>query len=132
MDEEDFPLTIEVKEVDLRNFILNHQALTTQSRRKYDELLVGNYPFFLTDLQSGRLNTYRGSFVVYHKGILCGQNDNSDASLLYERAYKYYGKSNLAVFYVPKIDEPQRQGLEKALGEIFNVPEWLVERIRSS
>ena len=61
------------------------------------------------------LDSYRGTSVAYHKGILCGQSINGRE--LYDEAQQYYGSSNLAVFRVPRRTESLENLLREALGQ---------------
>ena len=79
-------------------FLLSHDALAKQPDRGDDG--SSNAPCFKEDYEQGKLNRYRGTYVAYHKGVLCGQSKEGD--LLYKAATNYYGRSNLVVFEVPK------------------------------
>lgn len=79
-----------------REFILTPGALSSQPDRGKD---ADNTEYFGKDLESGRLNAFRGSFVAYQKGVLCGQSKDRD--LLFRSARACYGQSSLDVFQVP-------------------------------
>ncbi len=97
----------EIKVVDLREFILSHDALSIAPERGKSH--EDNMFWFEHDLRSGHLKQYTGTFVAYQIGILCGQS--RDGEKLYDQAHAYYGSSNLAVFPVPE----NLDGLAKAI-----------------
>ncbi len=65
-----------------------------------------NSDFFMQELRGGMLDKYRGMFVAYQKGFLCGSGN--DMERLYETASEAHGQSGLAVFRVPKKSEEQK------------------------
>ena len=87
----------EIQVVDLRDYILSHEELARQPIRGRG--VLGNDVFFEMDARAGVLDRYKGSFVLYHKGVMCGQSN--DGEVLFEEAGNYYGKSDLSVFKVP-------------------------------
>ncbi len=101
------------KSSSLREYLLDHNGLSSFPNKGDNERV--NVPCFREDLKEGRLNFYRGESVAYHKGVLCGQS--ADGNDLYNKAKEYYGKSNLAVFRVPKEEETLDTILTEALGE---------------
>jgi hypothetical protein len=55
------------------------------------------------DLQTGELNRYRGTYVAYKEGILCGQS--KDGELLHKEAIFNLCSPNLEIYNVPKNGE---------------------------
>ena len=82
----------------LTEFILDHDGLAKQKIRA--EELSDVKSFFKMDYRNGTLESYKGTFVLYWKGILCGQSANAERLL--KKAQNYYGRSNLLLFEVPK------------------------------
>ena len=80
-----------------REFYLNHELLSKQPNR--GDVGQDNKKFFFHDLVHGKLDSYAGSNVLYHKGVFCGQA--ADGEHLLQSAQRYYGHSNLASFRVP-------------------------------
>ncbi|MBI2110235.1 hypothetical protein HYT51_00440 [Candidatus Woesearchaeota archaeon] len=100
--------------VTLENYLLSHNELAQQAER--GDVAADNLLFFKLDLRHGKLDRYEeGSFVAYHKGVLCGQSFNRHN--LVNTAIGYYGDSNLAVFRIPKKGEILEKTLEDALGK---------------
>ena len=89
------------KSIDLTGRIMTHDELAKTPDRgtsgQYNEL------FFEIDFKSNLLDKYRGTAVLYWKGILCGQGP--DPKELFKKAENYYGQSNLTVFVVPQKEE---------------------------
>ncbi len=63
-----------------------------------------NLPAFESDLKEGRLDAYRGTFVAYFGGVLCGQS--ADLRGLRELALGELEKEKLSIFRVPGAGEP--------------------------
>jgi hypothetical protein len=103
-----------IRVLDLTEYILSHAELAAQSER--DESGNSNTLWFFEDLKSGALNRYKGTYVAYHKGTLCGQSSEKDS--LFKQAQNYYGRSNLAVFRVPETPLLFSSSLDDALGDI--------------
>jgi len=100
--------------VTLEHYLLSHDELSQQAER--GDVAADNLLFFKLDLRQGKLDRYEeGSFVAYHKGVLCGQS--VQGLKLFNTAKGYYGDSNLAVFRLPKKGETLKKTLEDALGE---------------
>jgi len=100
--------------VTLEHYLLSRDELAQQAER--GESAADNLLFFKLDLRQRRLNRYQeGSYVAYHKGVLCGQS--FQRLNLFNAAKKYHGSSNLAVFKIPKKGEIIEKTLEEALGE---------------
>ncbi len=95
-----------------REYILTHGQLSAQKER--GDSYLDNFPAFEEDLKLARLDDYRGDFIAYQKGILCGHSKNGHE--LYETATSYYGGSSLAVFRVPMNDEPLESAKKNAFG----------------
>ena len=89
---------LNVNKTMFRGSILRHDRLLPD--RKGNE---GNKFWFKSDFLRGELDKYKESFVVYHKGVLCGQGTKKKQ--LYDAASSYYGSSNLAIFSVPEDGE---------------------------
>mgnify|MGYP001560746907 CR=1 FL=1 len=81
-----------------REFVLSHHALSKVPDRC--ETRGENKTVMSADLKTGMLDHYKGSFVAYQKGVLCGQS--ADAARLTKAAGMYYGDSGLSVFKVPE------------------------------
>ena len=98
----------------LRNvkFILSHAALSRYNERGNEK---SNIPYFKEDLENGKLDSVRGHYVVYWKGILCGYSQEGET--LFIRAGEYFGNSNLAVFRVPQKNENLEAVLREAQGQ---------------
>ena len=79
-----------------QNYLLSHGSLAKIPDKGRNGTV--NLPCLREDLDNGRLDQYRGSWVAYHKGVLCGES--SEGRGLYEAAWTYYGKSNLTIFRV--------------------------------
>ena len=100
--------------IKLEEYILSHGGLSKQLDR--GETAADNLLFFKLDLRQRRLNRYQeGSYVAYHKGVLCGQS--SEGLRLFNTAKEYYGSSNLAVFKIPKKDERLSELVGVILGD---------------
>ncbi len=82
----------------IREYYLTHGALAQQPTRAGD-----NQSLFVHDLIDGRFLGYRGSYVAYQKGVLCGQS--VDGETLFDCTGRYYGISSLGVFKVPSRTE---------------------------
>jgi hypothetical protein len=78
-------------------FYFSHALLAMQPKR--GDLPSDNTRSLLEDLTSGVLLGYEGSYVLYQKGVFCGQSRDWGELLI--TAQRYYGGSNLAVFKVP-------------------------------
>ncbi len=63
----------------IRNYYLSHGELSQLSERGNSER--DNIPSFRDDLRMGFLIGYDGTFVAYHKGVLCGQARDGDELL---------------------------------------------------
>jgi hypothetical protein len=81
--------------------ILTHGELCKQPER--GKTGKDNESFFRADFSASLLDLYKGTSVLYWKGILCGQGENPQE--LIERAANYYGESNLSVYVVPEKEE---------------------------
>jgi hypothetical protein len=104
----------ELSIIALNEYILNHGELAKQPN--CGDNASSNLPAFIRDLSDNRLERYKGTFVLYWKGILCGQSEHPD--LLYKQASDYYGKSHLACFFVPQHKSASHKlTLIDALGE---------------
>lgn len=95
-----------------REFLFSHEELSRHKRNDW----VSNQPYFQMDYRQGKLDEYKGTFVAYHKGVMCGQS--ADGQKLYSEAEQYYGKSNLAVFRVPKTWEEMETAIQESRGEL--------------
>jgi hypothetical protein len=96
---------------DLTGRILSHEKLSAQIKRgKSGE---DNEKYFREDFKSHILDEYKGTAVLYWKGIPCGQGRN--AHELLEKASNYYGSSNLTVYNVPQ----DADGLDKAVANAY-------------
>ncbi len=105
---------VRVKEsLDLKEYLLEHGGLLQFPDKGSNGTVNG--PYFIKDLVENKLDSYRGEFVAYHKGVLCGQS--ADGKNLYDTARDYYGQSNLAVFRIPNAGETLEYVLEEAIGE---------------
>ncbi len=101
--------------ISLSEFLYSHGELAAHDDRANST--EGNAACFINDLLTGTLERYRGTYVAYQKGILCGQSSKRS---LYNAASAYYGSSSLSVFRVPdnKIeDEPCVELLQEKLRE---------------
>jgi hypothetical protein len=96
------------------DYLLSHEELSHQESR--GESGSDNVPFFRKDVTSGLLDDYKGTAVAYHKGVLCGQDKDSDE--LFRKASSYYGTSSLAVFLVPEEASKLEDSVSGALGDI--------------
>jgi len=70
--------------------------------KKRENGSADNRESFLDDLKSGMIPVFfRGKFVAYRDGVICGQSSNGWE--LYQKAEEQYGKDNpVKVFKVPK------------------------------
>jgi len=70
--------------------------------KKKENRSTDNRESFLDDLKSGTIPVFfRGKFVAYRDGVICGQSRNGWE--LYQKAEEHYGKANpVKVFKVPK------------------------------
>ena len=84
----------------LEEYILSHGDLAREPEGPNG---LANAVCFMADLWRQRLEPYRGTFVAYHRGVLCGQSANRD--VLWTEASAYYGSSTLAVLHVPVAGE---------------------------
>jgi len=55
---------------------------------------------FSLDLENGKLEHYRGTHVLYLRGVLCGQSRSCRD--LYENALARYGSINFTIYQVPE------------------------------
>ncbi len=97
----------------VRDYYLNHWELSLLPERGSCER--DNIHSFCDDFRRGFLIGYDGTFVVYHKGVLCGQARDGDELLSVTQ--EYYGSSNLAVFRVPNATETIEDALKEAQGQ---------------
>jgi hypothetical protein len=103
----------DIQVIELSEYILSHEALTHQKNR--GDSASANSISFKLDFMEGLLDHYKGTSVVYHKGVLCGQSANKNK--LFKKATVYYGFSNLAVFDVPGTSGDLETAVENALGQ---------------
>jgi len=97
--------------IGFNEYILSHRELARQNSK--GEFESDNILLFECDYKSGALNLYKGTFVLYHKGVLCGQS--KDGELLIKKATSYYGASNLTAIHVPE----ELSGLEDSVINSF-------------
>ncbi|UCD03781.1 MAG: hypothetical protein JSW73_04550 [Candidatus Woesearchaeota archaeon] len=90
----------ELKRITHKEFLLSHEELAKQ---KGGNSKTDNTIFFIAEFNKGDLDRYRGTFVAYQKGVLCGQSKYG--IVLYNQAKSYYGGSSLSVLRVPKSGE---------------------------
>lgn len=99
---------------DIRGRILTHEELSQFEPSGDSERENG--PRFRQNYLEGKLSEHMGTAVLYWKGILCGQGNNSNELLRQGRAY--YGHTNLTSFYVPfcesVLDKAIKKGYECA------------------
>jgi hypothetical protein len=82
----------------LKEYVLSPEEISKYDRFGLSDFGENNFLNFKRDLLIHNLNFYKGTFVAYNKGILCGQSENRE--LLYQEASKLHGTENLAVFKV--------------------------------
>jgi hypothetical protein len=109
--------TISEHDNDARNFIMSHELFAKTPNRGATK--KDNIPYFLHDLTSGALHNYAETFVLYHKGVLCGQGHNGEELL--HNGQQYYGYSNLACFRVSGNNQVVRSPREKSLEVLLQV-----------
>lgn len=96
-----------------REFLVHHGYLESLPYETHDGR--ENLPRFIDDLViKERLDPFRGEFVAYQQGVLCGHSKSGDT--LFKEAVGYYGASGLAVFLVPR--EGSEVDLQQARGRI--------------
>ncbi|MBW2986579.1 hypothetical protein KY333_04385 [Candidatus Woesearchaeota archaeon] len=104
---------INIRVIELTEFILSHGALAMQPERGAS--YRANGPCFKQDFQKGVLGQYEpNTFVAYQKGTMCGQS--ADGDTLFDKAKGYYGGSGLAVFQIPENAEGLEDAIENGQG----------------
>ncbi len=103
-----------VKIIKMEEFLLSHDEVAKSSN--IGDNSEGNVPSFQVDFLKGSLKRYKGTYVIYHKGVLVGQSKNGPS--LFKEAQRYYGNSNLALFKVPENPKDLCDVVEKALGRV--------------
>jgi hypothetical protein len=98
---------------EIADYILSHDALSKQKERA--ETGSNNDFFFRKDFENHLLDKYKGTSVLYWKGIMCGQS--KDGRKLWQKASSYYGQSNLTVFLVPQSLEELNHALGYSIKE---------------
>jgi len=74
-----------------------------KSEREKEGIGTDNKMNFFIDLLNGHLTRYRGTYVAYKDGVLCGQSRDRD-KLLENAVYEFCGLK-LSLFKVPKDGE---------------------------
>ena len=105
---------MELQRIIHEEFLYSHEELSKHDRG----IDAPNQQWFQSDFTQGLLDRYTGTFVAYHKGVLCGQS--KDGKGLYEEAQQYFGSSNLAVFLVPSTWEDIDEALKSSFGELHS------------
>src|SRR3989344_4111509 len=95
-----------------REYILGHRGLSEYTESSAPAP-AANYGHFFTEFERGELEPYRGTFILYWKGIRAGQSDNQKK--LYDEFGKHHGYSNITVFRVPRKGESLENALQDAI-----------------
>lgn len=95
----------DIKITTLEEYILSHEELEKQRTKK--DFKHDNLFYFADDLIKGRLDKHKESYVLYLRGVLCGQSKDKD--LLTKTALDYYKSPNISVFRVPTNRENFRE-----------------------
>jgi hypothetical protein len=99
------------KNLNLTGRLLSHTELSRQPEKGKNG--NDNEAFFRADFLTHVIDKYKGTAVLYWKGILCGYGPN--ARELAEKASRYYGSSNLTAYVVPA----DAEGLDKAVESAY-------------
>ena len=86
-------------------YVLSTEEFSRELREKFKKpnFNSDNRVNFLWDFGTGELNRYRGTYVVYKEGILCGQS--KDKELLYRDAVFNLCSPDIDLYPVPKNGE---------------------------
>jgi len=97
--------------ITLRNYLLSKEELENFEQERDND--IG----FKEDFKEKRLTRYKGEFVVYCQGYLCGHFEgNSGNRLLYTATQTYGSEKNISVYQIPS-DENLETAVNNVLRE---------------